>query len=279
VVICKHGQSSSGVWLQFPIEDDRDFLDQAEPAYANHLALFGCDCSLNSTWTPSYVPPPPPQLDVLPATEQPAPEPRAGSSAAFQIWANYPKLYGGRVTCPHGWAQSGCWRGSVGWPDLLQVQAETYRNHQRLFGCGDPLAPADNTAAVTLNALTVARGVMQPVPEASGVVTGSALQWTGTRLVVQQPVVLGLTASVTLARSIPQGAAGFVHLLIQGVSFARAPILDANGQAVATVTWSGQLAVGYTLRVGYENSSPMAYQDVLAGGTLNASSITVLAPL
>ena len=148
-----------------------------------------------------------------------------------------------------------------------------------MFGCGDLLAPSDNTAALTLNALTVARGVLQPVPEASGVVTGSALQWNGSRLSVQQPVVLGITASISLARNVPQGAGGFVHLLIQGVSFARAPILQAGAQAVGTVTWSGQLPVGYTLRVGYENSSPMAYQDVLAGGTLNASSITVLAPL
>jgi len=276
VIVCPHGITRSGVWLNQPIQDDRNFEEQADPAFANHQALYpDCDCALNIVWTPSYVLPA--EIEPVEAAAEDV-EPQAAGSATFSIWASYPKLYGGRVTCSHGWAQSGVWQGTIGWPDLLAVQAETYRNHQRLFGCGDTLAAPDTTAVLTCNAVSVARGVIQPVPENGAVVTGTGLSWNGSRLVVQQLGVYGISARLTLSRSIAQGAAGYVHLLIQGQSFARAPSLEEGGQAVGRISWSGQLAAGFTLRLGFENSSALAYQDVLAGSTLNATSVTVLTP-
>jgi len=277
---CPHGFTRNGVWLGGTVQDDRNFLDLAPETFANHQRLHvDCDCTLEQDWAPEYVAPaaldePPPAKKA----EKAAPAPRGAGAAAFIVWGVYPVLYGGRVTCPHGWFQSGVRQGPPTWPNLNDVRDQTYQNHQRLFGCGDTLAPSDSTALVTLNGISIRSGVMQPVPEASGVVTGSALMWNGSRLSIAQPGLLyEITAEFALAGTVGRGANGSAVLLIQGNVFARAPLIDVNGHATGRVAWSGILPTGYTLRVGFENNSG-GYQDVLAGGTLNASTLTIATP-
>jgi hypothetical protein len=260
------------------VEDNRNFLDLAPDTFANHQRLHvECDCTLELDWTPDYVPAPDPEILAEPSAKA-EPVPQASGAATFIVWGVYPVLYGGRVTCPHGWFQSGVRQGNTDWPNLYQVRDQTYQNHQRLFGCGDLLAPSDNTAVVTLKSGTTSTGIMQPIAEASAVVTGPALMWNGSRLSIQQGGLLyEITARFSLAGSVARGANGSGVLLIQGNVFARAPLIDDNGHATATVAWSGPLPTGYTLRVGYQNDSG-SYQDVLAGGTLTASTLTVATP-
>ena len=50
--VCLHGTTRSGPWTEGSIVDDRNFLEQAQPAFANHQTLLPeCDCELNIVWS------------------------------------------------------------------------------------------------------------------------------------------------------------------------------------------------------------------------------------
>jgi hypothetical protein len=55
-VDCPHGRSRSGGWF-VQVVDDRNFLDLAQPTFANHQARYAdCECALEIGYSPSYSP-------------------------------------------------------------------------------------------------------------------------------------------------------------------------------------------------------------------------------
>jgi hypothetical protein len=274
VIDCPHGHSQSGVYLNRPIQDDRNFLEQADPAFANHQVLFPeCTCSLNMEWQPSYSPPDPPALELLPTQAEEATPQAVG--ATFSLWQMYPKLYGGTVVCQHGWTQSGVWMGAAEWPVSQTVQNSTFQNHQRLFGCTDAIPLPTALATATL---LPQNGVLRTTQVALGQTPGTlASPFVVDRLGRLSVTVAGLltvSATFSLNLSIANGGGGAARLRLPpaaspNLTVAQATsvgLTDVNNHATATIGYSAQVAANTSIEIDYVNVSGFI-QDV-QGGTL-----------
>jgi len=281
VVTCVHGTTRNGVWLNRPIQDDRNFLALAGPTYANHQSLHvDCDCVLNIAWSPSYAPPVPAATvsEKAPRSRQPEPEPAAMGGATFDLWSMYPALYGGLVQCQHGWFQSGIHQGAPSWPNLQVAQIAAYENHQRIFGCGHTvgLPPAANTATVTFPQQTnIAADASVALLQVS-VSPGAPFDIDGFgRLNLTQAVLLTVSATFYLANSGVGSVFAALRLPDAATPDLTAPsvqtvgLSDDNGHATAALSWSGQVPANTSFEVDLWNGSGLV-QDI-QGGSLTVT--------
>jgi hypothetical protein len=281
VVQCVHGTTRNGVWLNQPIQDDRNFLAMAGPTFVNHQSLHvDCDCVLNIAWSPSYVPPAPAQAALsgtASSSERPKPDPLAGG-ATFDLWSMYPALYGGLVQCQHGWFQSGIHQGVPGWPNLQVAQVAAYENHQRIFGCGDSigLPPAANTAGVTFPQQTNIAADASVALQQVSVAPGAPFDIDGFgRLNLAQAALLTVSATFYLANSGVSSVFAALRLPDAATPDLTAPsvqtvgLSDDNGYATASLSWSGQVPANTSFEVDLWNGSGLI-QDI-QGGSLTVT--------
>lgn len=274
LVDCVHGHSQSGVYLNRPIQDDRNFLEQADPAFANHQSLFPeCDCALNLEWQPTYSPPDPPIVELQsPASAEATPQ---AVGATFTLWRMYPKLYGGTVVCQHGWTQSGVWMGASDWPVSQTVQDSTFQNHQRLWGCTDAIPlPSAIASATFLPHNGVPRTTQVALGQTPGTLASPFVVDGLGRLSVTVAGLLTVSATFSLNLSIVNGGGGAARLRLPPAASPNLTVTqatsvgltDANDHATATIGYSAQVAANTSVEIDYVNVSGFV-QDV-QGGTL-----------
>lgn len=279
-ILCPHGMSTEGIWLLAPTEDDRNFLPLADASFANHQARYpDCDCTLSVDWTPTYVPPPPDPVPA-PVDNPPSVDPRAGT-ASYAYTSYSPTRQGSEVRCPHGWHPAGVWTNGFP-PNRVQLQAESYQNHQRQFACGCQfVGGATVTGTVNLQpANAVPKGGTVAIPQTlPGSLPPPFVYDARGRLSVSKATdINSLSATFYLSRGVAQGAPGSGLLRVVTPSATAnltapialtVPLVDVGGRATATFAWSGTVPADTSFELDYQNGSQQVQDE--QGGSMSVT--------